>query len=136
MSDLTPKQERFCQEYLVDLSGKHAAIRAGYAPGSAEVAGSRLLSQAKISARIAELQKETRQRTDVEIDDVVAMLLASYRDAKAANQHGPAVRAAELLGKRLGAFTEKLQIDDGRGLSAPAMINQFAGANALYAPEQ
>lgn len=30
MADLTPKQEMFCQEYLIDLNGTQAAIRAGY----------------------------------------------------------------------------------------------------------
>jgi len=32
---LTPRQERFCEEYLVDFNGSAAAIRAGYAAGSA-----------------------------------------------------------------------------------------------------
>ena len=34
---LNPKQERFCQEYAVDLNGAQAAIRAGYAPTHAKV---------------------------------------------------------------------------------------------------
>ena len=28
---LTPKQARFVEEYLIDLNGKQAAVRAGYA---------------------------------------------------------------------------------------------------------
>ena len=42
------------------------------------------------------------------------MLLERYKDAKAANQHGPCVRAAELLGKRLGLFRDRLSVDDAR----------------------
>ena len=33
---LTPKQARFCEEYVIDLNGKQAAIRAGYSQRSAE----------------------------------------------------------------------------------------------------
>jgi phage terminase small subunit len=41
---LTARQERFVDEYLVDLNAKQAAIRAGYSPKSAHVEGSRLLT--------------------------------------------------------------------------------------------
>lgn len=49
---LTPKQERFVAEYLVDLNATQAAIRAGYAKGSADVTGSRLLGKASVAAAI------------------------------------------------------------------------------------
>ena len=39
MADLTPKQERFCQEYLVDLNAAAAARRAGYSKQTAGVIG-------------------------------------------------------------------------------------------------
>ena len=63
---LNPKQERFCQEFLKDLNAKQAAIRAGYAPRSAEVQGSRLLSHDKVSAKIAQLKAERNQKTGVD----------------------------------------------------------------------
>ena len=34
---LTPKQERFVEEYLVDMNATQAAIRAGYCPKTADV---------------------------------------------------------------------------------------------------
>ncbi|HYX83237.1 MAG TPA: terminase small subunit [Gemmatimonadales bacterium] len=55
-SSLTPKQQRFVAEYLVDLNATQAAIRAGYSPASAEVLGSRLLRNAQIAAAIAKAQ--------------------------------------------------------------------------------
>ena len=106
MTTLTPKQERFCHEYMVDLNATQAAIRAGYSEKTAQEQGSRLLSKVIVKTRISELQAEVAARTDVTIDDVIGMLRESYRDAKAANQHGPAVRAVELLGKRHGLFTD------------------------------
>ena len=39
------------------------------------------------------------------------MLLDEYHAASAANQHGPAVRALELIGKHLGMFTDRLILE-------------------------
>lgn len=71
---LTPKQERFVQEYLIDLNGKQAAIRSGYAEGSAEVAASRLLSNVKVRAAVDEAMKERSTRTEITQDMVLAEL--------------------------------------------------------------
>lgn len=46
---LTPKQERFVAEYLIDLNAKQAAIRAGYSAKTAEQQGSRLLRNAEVA---------------------------------------------------------------------------------------
>ena len=52
--DLTPKQEAFVQEYLIDLNATQAAIRAGYSEKTANEQGSRLLANVKIAKAIAE----------------------------------------------------------------------------------
>jgi phage terminase small subunit len=49
---LTPKQQMFIKEYLVDLNATQAAIRAGYSAKTAEVTGCRLLSYAKIKEEL------------------------------------------------------------------------------------
>lgn len=49
---LTPKQARFVAEYLIDLNGKQAAIRAGYKPSNAESTASTLLSDPKVSQAV------------------------------------------------------------------------------------
>ena len=60
---LTEKQARFCEEYLIDLNGRQAAIRAGYSPHRADVQASTLLANRKVSAyidrRMAVLSKRT-----------------------------------------------------------------------------
>lgn len=71
---LTPKQERFVQEYLIDLNGKQAAIRSGYAEGSAEVAASRLLSNDKVRAAVDEAMEKRSARTEITQDMVLAEL--------------------------------------------------------------
>ena len=49
---LTPRQRKFASEYPKDLNGQQAAIRAGYAPESAQVEASRLLSKAIIAEAV------------------------------------------------------------------------------------
>lgn len=54
--DVTPKQKKFCVEYLIDLNATQAAIRAGYSEKTAYSLGQRLLKHAEIKSRIKELQ--------------------------------------------------------------------------------
>ena len=65
---LTPKQTRFVEEYLVDLNGKQAGIRAGYAPASAEVQPSRLLRNAKVQKALEAAMQARSKRTEVTAD--------------------------------------------------------------------
>ena len=59
---LTPKQERFCQEYLIDLNATGAARRAGYSAKTAHVQGPRLLANVAVASRLAQLQAATAER--------------------------------------------------------------------------
>lgn len=71
MAKLTAKQQRFVEEYLLDLNGKQAAIRAGYSRKTAEVQASRLLSNAKVAAAIAAAQAARSERTEITADMVL-----------------------------------------------------------------
>ena len=51
---MTDKQERFCEEYMIDLNATQAAIRAGYSPKTANEQGSQLLAKLSIQNRIAQ----------------------------------------------------------------------------------
>ncbi len=68
---LTLKQARFVGEYLVDLNGKQAAIRAGYSPRTAEVQASRLLRYAQVQAALKVAVQERSRRTQITADRVV-----------------------------------------------------------------
>ena len=99
MSDLTPKQRRFVDEYMIDLNATQAAIRAGYSERSAASQGERLLRNDEIAAAVAEAQKDRAERTEVTQDRVLAMLEETRDAAHEVGQHSAATRAAELLGK-------------------------------------
>jgi phage terminase small subunit len=67
-----PKRERFCQQYVIDLNGRAAAVRAGYKDGSGtDVTASRLLADAKVKARIAELQAKVANRLEITAERVL-----------------------------------------------------------------
>lgn len=49
---LTPRQQRFVDEYLIDLNATQAAIRAGYSEKGATVRGSELLASRKVDGKV------------------------------------------------------------------------------------
>lgn len=71
---LTAKQERFVAEYLIDLNGKQAAIRAGYSEKTAEQQASRLLSNVKVQAAIQEAQAKRSEKTGITQERVLQEL--------------------------------------------------------------
>lgn len=76
MADLAPRQERFVEEYLIDLNATQAAIRAGYSPRSADVEGSRLLSNAKVAEAVARAKAARSARIGLTQDRVLEELAA------------------------------------------------------------
>ena len=72
---LTPRQELFCLEYLKDLNGAQAAIRAGYAEAAAKEQASRLLTNANVAARVHELLQARMERVQVDADWVLRRLV-------------------------------------------------------------
>lgn len=74
MSALTPRQERFVAEYLVDLNATQAAIRAGYSPKTANEQAARLLANVSVQAAVHEAQAARQTRTEVTQDQVVTEL--------------------------------------------------------------
>ena len=78
MSGLSDKQKAFCHEYIKDLNGARAAIRAGYAKGSATVTASRLLVNDNVSQLVAKLIEKRMERCDVNADFVLNELVACW----------------------------------------------------------
>lgn len=71
MKPLTPKQERFCLEYVIDNNATQACIRAGYSKKTAHSSGPRLLDNVGVKARIAELQAETAKKLEITREDTI-----------------------------------------------------------------
>jgi phage terminase small subunit len=105
---LTPKQALFVQEYLIDLNATQAAIRAGYSDKTARSSGQRMLTNVDIQEAIQKGQLNRAQRVRRTADDVLTDILRIGRKAEETGEFGPALKAAELEGKHLGMFTDKL----------------------------
>lgn len=68
---LTPKQERFVAEYLIDLNATQAAIRSGYSPRTADKIGAQLLGKTGVAAAVRAAMALRATRVQVEADGVL-----------------------------------------------------------------
>lgn len=68
---MTDKQSFFCKEYIIDLNGAAAAVRAGYSEDSAKSIAYELLGKDEINEEIQRLIKERSERLEVSADDVL-----------------------------------------------------------------
>ena len=106
---LTPKQQRFVEEFLVDSNATQAAIRAGYSAKTANPKGSQLLAKVSVAAAVAEAQAKRRERLEVTVDRITA----EYDEARrlARYQENPAVMASttEKKAKLHGLLVDKFQ---------------------------
>ena len=109
---LTPKQERFVQEYLVDLNATAAVKRAGYSGKRASELGYQILQKTTVQAAIQKAIQARSRRTEVTQDYVIGKLREiADKDASDAQdsdlRYSSKLRALELLGKHVGAFERK-----------------------------
>lgn len=75
-SKLTPKMERFIDEYLVDLNATQAAIRAGYSPKTAYSIGVQNLKKAVVQEEIQKRKKSAAEKLEITRDSVLKELAA------------------------------------------------------------
>lgn len=64
MDELTPKIKRFCEEYIKDLNGTQAAIRAGYSSHTANEQSSKLLAKVNVKNYISELKQSLSSKNE------------------------------------------------------------------------
>ncbi|ATQ50349.1 terminase small subunit [Staphylococcus epidermidis] len=77
MDKLTPKQERFANEYIKTLNVTQSAIKAGYSPNSAHVTGSRLLRKDKVDEYIKSKKDEIMDDTILSAKETLYLLTQS-----------------------------------------------------------
>jgi phage terminase small subunit len=111
---LTPKQQTFVDEYLVDLNATQAAIRAGYSKKTARSQGERMLTNVDVAAAIQKGFQERSERTKITAEKVLLELaVIAFADLQQLADMGGRIsdklKALELIGKHLGMFTEKVE---------------------------
>lgn len=109
---MTPKQEAFVREYLIDLNATQAAIRAGYSEKTAYAIGNENLSKPEIAAALAAAQQTTAKRAEMTVDQHMEDL-KRIRDAAFNEGKFSAAAAAEVArGKVAGFYVEKVEVED------------------------
>lgn len=130
MAKLTAKQQRFCDEYLIDLNATQAAIRAGYSDRTARQMGTENLSKPNIKEYIDARMAEKESELIADQDEVLKYLTSVLRGKSRATEivvegtgdgcseartiekepsEKERLKAAELLGKRYGIYTDKVE---------------------------
>ncbi len=113
---MTEKQKRFCDEYLIDLNGTRA-YKAAYpsvkSDDTAAAAATRMLRNVKVHEYIEQRTEELRSAKTATAAEVMEFLTEVMRNENEGSVSR--LKAAELLGKRFGLFTEKVNVS-GAGI--------------------
>lgn len=135
---LTLKQKKFADEYIISGNAYKSAIEAGYSKSYAKGNVVKLLENVSVKTYIGERLKELDDKAIAKQEEVLQYLTAVMRgqsksavvvieglgeglsEARLINKtpdEKDRIKAAELLGKRYGAFTEKVDISGDMSLS-------------------
>ncbi len=113
---MTPKQQRFVEEYLIDLNATQAAIRAGYSARNADKIGPELLGKTRVAEAVKAAQQARTERTAITQDEVIQGLKKEATLDGEGSSHSARVSAWAHLGKHLGMFTDNLNLGGSVGL--------------------
>lgn len=138
MAKLTAKQRRFCDEYLIDLNATQAAIRAGYSEKTAKQIAQQNLTKLDLKKYIEKRMEEKEKDLIADQDEVLKYLtsvmrgeskssivvvestgdfMSTAREMQKAPDEKERLKAAELLGKRYGLYTDKVETEVDMELS-------------------
>lgn len=129
---LSRMQERFCDEYVIDTNATQAAIRAGYSVKTAYSQGQRLLKNVDIQNKIKEISEQIQNENIADATEVMMYLTSVLRNQSRSSEivvegigdgcsearlmekppsEKDKLKAAELLGKRYGIFSDKVSLE-------------------------
>lgn len=107
MSDLTERQRRFVEEYMVDANATAAYIRAGYSPKGAEGHAARLVGNGRVKEAIAAARAKRSKSVEIRAEHVLSILVKEAKGEGKDTSSAARIRAAELIGKHIGMFVER-----------------------------
>ncbi|MCL1949744.1 MAG: terminase small subunit [Turicibacter sp.] len=128
MGKLTLKQQKFADEYLISGNATEAAVKAGYSKKTARSIGAENLTKPYIRAYVNQRLEEMQSEKVAEQQEVMEYLTSVMRGEEKeevlrlagdgcqfateiqvdANKR---IKAAELIGKRYGMWTDKLDVN-------------------------
>lgn len=129
---MNKKQKKFADEYLIDCNATQAAIRAGYSEKTAYSTGQRMLKNVEVKNYIDEQLSLMHNEKIADATEVMMYLTSVLRGESQASivvvegtgdgcseartiEKNPdereRLKAAELIGKRYGIFTDKMNLE-------------------------
>jgi phage terminase small subunit len=121
----TAKQQRFVDEYLVDLNATQAAIRAGYSANNADVTGPRLLGNVGIAKAITQGKAAMAKRAQIGQDAVVERLAAlAFADLRDVAEWGPGrfrLKDSAALPSEAAASVREISVQANTGATSPTL---------------
>lgn len=119
LSKLRPKHRRFVEEYLVDLNGAQAAIRAGYKKKAARVQASQLLTNPNIVEAVQELRDKASRKCELTLERTLQEIArVAYSSAKRLfSSDGSPIKIEDLDDDTAAAIAgiEMLEVYEGQG---------------------
>ena len=119
MANLTPKQQRFVEEYLIDLNATQAAIRSGYSEKTAAVIGAENLIKPNIAKAIADAEAKREERTQIDSAYVLKRLVEidqmDVLDIMDDDGNVKALRDWPKIWRQYISNIETISMDDGEG---------------------
>ncbi len=133
MGELTPRQARFVDEYLIDLNATQAATRAGYSARTANEQGARLLANVSVAEAIAVAQAARAARTHITQDQVLKeyarLALSDMRHLMAWDAAGVSLKtSADLTDDEAACVAEVSQTTTKEGGTLKLKVHDKKGA--------
>ena len=107
---LTGKQKKFVEEYLIDLNGRQAAIRAGYSENGSEKTAYELLRKPHIDKALRERQEKAIKKSHVTPEWVLGKIAKTITAAELEGKHNEVLRGCELLGRHYSLFVDRTEV--------------------------
>jgi phage terminase small subunit len=136
---LSPRQENFCREYLIDFNATRAYQRAGYASSSDEIArknAAKLMTTEVIKARIQELKGDRAERVDIEGDrvlkEIARLAFSSITDVISFSDRGIVLKDSSHLDDDVkGAIAEVTIVENEKGIKKSVKMHDKNKSLAL-----
>lgn len=134
---MTPKKQRFVDEYLVDLNATQAAIRCGYSRRTARQAGHRLLTDVDVAAEIAKRGAERAANVGITAERVMEELgrvaFSDLRDVVEWGEEGVTLKASKELSASAAAAVAEVgeTVTEHGGTKRVKLHNKIDGLRLL-----
>lgn len=127
VSRLTERQRRFADLYLELGNASEAAVQAGFKRSYAQGAKRQPAVQAYMQERLQDVRRRNIASADEVLEFLTEVMRGEIDGERPEKNSSPRMKAAELLGKRLGVFTDLSSMLRG-GAELPEIVDDVADA--------